>query len=77
MRCGPSAQAPNGGTSPLRTTPKITLDMGMGIPSPALLRSQTWARKGSMGACAHIDPLPSLSFGSTAASIPQPVNESA
>ena len=28
-----------------------------------------------MGACAHIDPLPSLSFGSTAASIPQSVNE--
>lgn len=41
MRCGPSAQAPNGGTSPLRTTPKITLDMGMGygipIPSPPAL----------------------------------------
>lgn len=28
-----------------------------------------------MGACAHIDPLPSLVFGFTGASIPQSVNE--
>ena len=75
MRCGPSAQAPrwrdfappNHPTNHYRYRYRISDSHGrgrstspMGIHAPALPRSQTWARKGSMGACAHIDPLPSL-----------------